>query len=92
MYAIDSVLSINTDPQPNPNKTGQYAGSVQIGKRTSGTHFSEYLESLIQQANAITASKQTEHHELGILMGYYLPVQLMHMTGMKFAVKDHESN
>ena len=76
MYAVNSVLSINTNPEPNPDKATRHAGLTLTGKNAVGTSFVECLESHIQQANANTISAQGECQKIGVLMGFVPPFRL----------------
>ena len=92
MFIVNSVLSINTHTQPDPYKTAQFAGQTYTGQNASRIPFSEYLESLIGQADAVTASKQLQCQETGVLMGYYLPLQMTVRPEMKLTIGNRQSN
>ena len=90
MYIVESVLPVNTNPQASPNRTAQYAGLALTGKETTVISFCECLETLISQASA-TADKRAENQKVGVLMGYYMPWEIMARPEIKRTFNNKET-
>ena len=93
MQTVDSVISINTQQNPNPH-ISKNAGRYTAGKEVSETSFAEYLRmhvSKLKEANASSAAHQADHKSVSILMGYYPPLLASPAPEVRLTVNAYKS-
>jgi len=78
---VDSIVSINANPQPSP-RTMQYE-VTSSDKSGSGKSFQEHLNAMLLQTNNSTTVNQAANPLPGLLMGYFTNLRVPNKPELK---------